>query len=298
MGGILTRMRGRTAAAGGGGAPFGSHAYWKVISRTNGGGGFTQLSELTWLDGSGSTISVSGATHTGSTVQAGSFANLFDASNSTFYQTSTLTDAFVQTQFASPVGVAGVKMATHEDTTRAPFFFDVYSSDDGSSYTYAFSGHYSSWALDTLVTFQAPAATGAMDYWVAVFTTINGGSALTLSEMELRTSVGGTDVATGGTAVRSSRGDFSFGEVANLFDDNTGTLCSQNPFIAWTFLGYHLASAQSILEVGLRARSSFLNQSPTAGTILAGTDGRTFVRRKDFSGLSWPSDLYLNLIAI
>jgi hypothetical protein len=293
MGGSFTRLLGRSPS---------SATIWKLISRSNNGGSFTTMIELQWLDSGGNAISTSGASHTASTAQAGAVDNLFDGDTGNIYQTATTEDAFVQTTFASPVAVAGVKIwGYYSAPDRCPGFFDVfYSIDGGSNFVHAFSGVKTSWpsVADTPITFQSPAATGSMAYWIVEPTALNGSTALTLSEAEFRTSVGGSDITSGGTAI-VGYGTFSFGVVANLYDDNTGTLFSNNPWPKCSPFGYQFSSAQDIKQVGLRARSGgFLDQSPVSGYILAGSDGLCYVRRQSFSGLTWPADLTLNLINV
>lgn len=293
MGGALTQTVGRPAAAAGGGGT--SAATWKVISRQNGGGSRTTLSELQWLDSGGNPISTSGATHTASTPQAGTANDLFDGNTATFYQTNTVVDAFIQTAFVSAVAVAGVKMTELSGfPDRAPTWFDVYYNT-GAGDTYAFSGAFNSWTTSA-VTFMDPGVS-AQTEWIVMPTTLNGAAGWFQSELEFRASLGGADEAAGGTAVGGY--GFNFDVPSKLFDNDTTTFAGATSIATtpWVYGGYQLPVAKDILQVAAVNRSGNLSQSMTAGKIYAGAN-RGFRLRKTFSGLTWGADPTTNTINI
>jgi hypothetical protein len=267
---------------------------WKLVERSTHGGGFFTLSEFQWLDSSGNPISTSGATHTASTAQAGSVGNLFDGNTSTFYQTGTVSNAFIQTVFASPVTVAGVKLTDYAGfTDRAPAFFDVYY-DAGAGDVYLFSGAIEPWVANTAFTFMDPGG-GAQTDWLVMPTALNGAAGWFQAELELRASLGGADEATGGTAYGGY--GFNFDVPSKLYDNNTTTFSGATSIATtpWVYAGYQLTTAKDIQQVAALNRSGNLSQSMTAGKIYAGAN-RGFRLRKTFSGLTWPADPTTNLI--
>lgn len=104
--------------------------------------------------------------------------------------------------------------------------------------------------------------------WRILIINLQGGlghSNVAIAEMEMHSSIGGTDQCTGGTATASGNIGGGF-EADKAFDDNAATMWnSGTPVGAW--LQYEFASAKTIAEYSIKARESFLNDSPVAWQI-------------------------------
>lgn len=103
-------------------------------------------------------------------------------------------------------------------------------------------------------------------YWRLNIAGVDGGSSLTIAEVEMRTTVGGANAATGGTASAES------GTPANAFDGSTATV--------WTlavgnsgWLQYHFASPVDIVEHAITAPSASMTNTPNRWSIQYSDDG-------------------------
>lgn len=100
-------------------------------------------------------------------------------------------------------------------------------------------------------------------YWRLNVNLNNGSSGLAVAELVLRTTPGGAQAATGGTASSPNSGT-----PANAFDGNVGTWW--NPGVVAGQLQYQFASAVDIVEYALTARNdstSFIGDTPRAWTL-------------------------------
>ena len=106
-------------------------------------------------------------------------------------------------------------------------------------------------------------------YWRIYITANNGASLLSIPEVEFRATVGGSDQASGGTAVYGTQNPNGNPDnlAAAAFDNDTGTKWTSNSNVP-DYLGYHFASAVDVKEVSILG--------PTAG------NGPTYAP-KDFS---------------
>ena len=103
-------------------------------------------------------------------------------------------------------------------------------------------------------------------YWRLNVAEANGGATLTIAEIELRTSVGGANVATGGTATAAS------GTAANAFDANNATNWAlSSGTIGW--IQYQFGSAQDIVEHAITAPSATMTNAPNRWTLQWSDDG-------------------------
>lgn len=95
----------------------------------------------------------------------------------------------------------------------------------------------------------------AHSYWRINITANNGSAYNAITELQFRTTVGGTSVAVGGTALESSHYN---GNVASLaFDGNTATFWNDNGFGMPQYLGYHFTSPVSICEIAITAWTNY-----------------------------------------
>lgn len=113
-------------------------------------------------------------------------------------------------------------------------------------------------------------------YWRLNIAGTDTGSTLTLAEIELHTSVGGANVATGGTATAQS------GTAANAFDANNATNWAlSSGTVGW--IQYQFASAQDIVEHCVTAPSATMTNAPSRWTI-----------QYSDNGSSWTTDAIVN----
>ena len=94
---------------------FGSHSYWRVLGSEDGyRNTFAAYSAMAFKDGSGSTIAATG----GTAIESAHFstfavANLFDGSDSTFWESGSSTVPWCGYQFASPQAVMQIGLQKH-----------------------------------------------------------------------------------------------------------------------------------------------------------------------------------------
>ena len=114
----------------------------------------------------------------------------------------------------------------------------------------------------------------------------NGAIKAACAEMQMRTSVGGSNIATGGTATASSSlsasGDFS---PSAAFDGNLSTqwACATDaPLPQW--LSYELSTAAEVFEITLSSGDSLLRaaRNPKDFKLQKSTNGTTWVDVKEF----------------
>lgn len=284
--------------------PGATAATWKIVVRnSNVQGDYFNLADLKWLDLAGNPISTSGATHTGSTAQAGAVGNMFDGDPvNTFYQVNPAYDdgvqtpTFFQTVFPGNVTVGGVRMLGYSTfTSRCPALFDVFYNV-GAGDVYLFTGVYNGWAAGVSVDFMDPAA-GPQTDWIVALQHVQT-SLWQQAEAELRASIGGADQANGGTPLSSANFAASGNAIGNLWNGNLADYAGTPSPYYWDWFGYRLTSAMSIAEVAMTSKAGAnTTDCITAGTIYAGV-GKGFRKRKAFTGLTWPTNPTTNLITI
>lgn len=109
-------------------------------------------------------------------------------------------------------------------------------------------------------------------YWRLNVSVNNGSSGLAVAELVLRTTPGGAQAATGGTASSPQSG-----APANAFDGNAST--NWNPGFTAGQLQYQFASAVDIVEYAITARNDstlYLGDCPRAFTLESSDDGTTW----------------------
>lgn len=237
--------------------------YWRVYIEDNNGSSFTALQEIQMRSEIGGADILIGAGGIASLSAAGvgtADDMLGDTDIQVRWQVNQSADIWWQYQFPTPVTVNQVLLrATREPGVNNQFPSDVRIeySDDGSSWTTAFSvtglsvtSAYDA-ALITNTAENAPISryepTGLSDQWRLLITGNGGNSRVGASEIELRGSVGGADLATGGTPSIPS-GQF-IGSAATLFDDDTDNRWLNQFPTAW--VQYDFASPVTIEEINV-----------------------------------------------
>lgn len=107
-----------------------------------------------------------------------------------------------------------------------------------------------------------------------------------ICEIEMASSVGGTDLCSGGTATASATAGGSF--ASNAFDNNTGTGWSAGTTTVPQWIEYQFASAETIAEVRITALS--INDAPANFTIEY-HDGSAWQVLKTVTGVTWAATL-------
>ena len=124
----------------------------------------------------------------------------------------------------------------------------------------------------------------AHTYWRLNIAGTDTGSTLTLAEIEMHTSVGGANVATGGTATASS------GTASNAFDANNATNWAlSSGTVGW--IRYQFASAQDIVEHTVTAPSATMTNAPNRWTLQYSDDGSNWTTAAVVNGQTgWTSN--------
>lgn len=270
-----------------------AHRYWRIKPRL--GVTYFSVQEIELRTSVGGSDETSPST----TISIGAFQDgvagkCIDNNTGTYCQQSPASSAWILIDFGSgvtkdivEVGIAG----SPHGTDRSPQEFDIESSDDGSTFTVEWSCSYSQsqWTTgSTLIAFAKPSAI-ASRYW-RVRPSATGDGNLGLAELVFRETSGGSQAASGGSGI--SWGPAAGGtSLANLFDGNAATdwANSGGANVGAAYLGYDWGSGvtKSIVEVLMQARSANPLQAPTAGLIESSPDGKNWVSRITFSGLSW-----------
>lgn len=111
-------------------------------------------------------------------------------------------------------------------------------------------------------------------YWRLNITANNGRGTTQVAEVELRATVSGANIATGGTPSASSEFSFLF-DAAKAFDNNTSNYWSTATSVVAAWLRYDLGvgNASVVAQYAIRARSDANNGTPSAWTLEGSEDG-------------------------
>lgn len=285
------------AGAGGGSIPpaYGLHAYWRLfVTNNNGSASFISLAELEFLDGSGTLIPATGGTAIASSVNAGSSAsNAFDSSIASSWAATSgiVTNSWIGYQFSSPVGVESIRLGTKTaNPEQTPKDCTLQYSDDGSSWSDAFSLSNTLWVPGAYTVFPETLASGYHRAW-RLFVSDNDGttSNIFLSEMEMRATAGGADqTANVGTGSADGRVVFSTqlagNEAYRLFNNATGTdrWVASTSTDAW--VGFIFPNPVKIEEIALTAPSNTpATRNPSIFTLDYSDDGTSWTTQKSFA---------------
>lgn len=272
-----------------------AHRYWRVrcLRNNNSQTGIGELQLATTIGGSNV---ATGGTAIASGSYGGSYApaSAFDGNTtSNWFQSGTGPTIWLGYDFGSgnSKDINEVRIAPAvEDANGTPRFFDVESSDDGSTWAYEWSGLNTSWTNGSYVTFSRPTAQTSNRYW-AIQSDINqnGDGDWVATGIEMRTSIGGSQAATGGTASAYPAGSpgpanaFTGGGDANLYYSNNA---SPHPSIILYDFGSDIAIREMAMQAYSTTGGNNARQS-ASGHLLYSRDGKSWGRAGDFSGLTW-----------
>jgi hypothetical protein len=132
--------------------------------------------------------------------------------------------------------------------------FRVEYSDDGSRYYRDWAvNSQTSWTVGEVRVFTRPARTNQTRWRIWGANTLAGFN-MGLNEIEFRSSYGGADTTSGGSAIFSS--EFSAGVGAQAFDNNSATqFATANGDVNPAWIGYLYASPITIVETMVKART-------------------------------------------
>lgn len=268
------------------------HRYWGIrINSTVVAGLFPGYGDLAFLAGNGGSNLASGksllTTGAFNGTQTKSFDGMIGDAPSTFdgfghnvahgNATVPVID-YVDFGAATPVVVRQLRLMALESAYVAgmPGSFDIVYSDDGSTWTTAWSvTGQTGWTQAEIRTFTSPSYTppsytgskyGAHKYWRIVMFgvgTVATNNAYGMAELQMRATSGGANQCTGGTA--SAGETFSSFNPANAFDGNTSTIWGSTGKGLSNWLEYAFASPVVVGAVAITARNdgSGYGQTPT-----------------------------------
>ena len=247
----------------GGPKPQASARYWRVfmLSEYAGGGSAIGLVEMDFLDSSDTVLST-GGTADASNEAFGAVENLFDSDTGTIWATNTDYNHWVSYDFGSDVEVAKIRMQARSGSNaqQAPRSgYLQYSSDNtnwSEAWYFAVESQFNSLEERTFeneIDFVQSAR-----YWRIELLDPFGASLnddFSFQEVELRTSVGGSDVTSSWTATASQTDS---GAAANLIDDNSGTEWSGGGGAAraWIKLDAGVGNSEAIVEFAITASAT------------------------------------------
>lgn len=218
--------------------------------------------------------------------------NAFDGNINTKWATanSTIGQMWIGYQFATAKDIVEIVLTSRNDATvnQSPASFLLEYSDDGVTWVISkMVTGIAAWPTGTARTYNvaALAAPPATRWCVLGVTTQDGGVNLAWSEVDMRSSIGGANLCTGGTALFSSQFDATVGTTGhagvNAFDGNINTRWASasappaSTGCAW--IGYQFAAAQTIVQVALTARNDAnFGQAGKSFWVLFSHDGTTW----------------------
>lgn len=128
-------------------------------------------------------------------------------------------------------------------------------------------------------------------YWRVLVLAVDNDTSTSLEEVEFRTSIGGSQAATGGTAI--SGGDNGSFPASNAFDGTSNIWVSdgnvKNSAREW--IGYHFASSVDIAEVAIKSRSSNFDQTPRVFRVEYSDDGSAWSIASIHATPAWTASL-------
>jgi hypothetical protein len=123
-------------------------------------------------------------------------------------------------------------------------------------------------------------------YYRARAVTAGGSGYFSVSEMELRATPGGANIATGGTPLES--GNYAPNPASSAFDSNYSTFWASSGGGIGDYIGYDFGVAKTVAEVAISARNdSFYTQIPSSCAIDGSDDGTTWTLIVQRDSIPW-----------
>ncbi len=271
-----------------------THLYWRVRFLTGNGSALLAVSELQMRATPGGADQCTGGTASASSVYSTFTADEAfddDTSSSSFWASNfEVAGAWLRYQFATPVEVQEIAIIERDtEPTQAPRSGVVEWSDDGLAWTTAWTWETYTWRGQSegrVFTHPEYVSIPTTTHWRMVTLTNGGSAATSLVELEMRSSLGGTDQCSGGTA--STNDDYGGAFPAtNAFDNSLTTLWAGNG-AAGLWLRYVFASALRVVEIAITERDTEVTQAPRSGVVEYSTDsGATWGTAFTWSTGAW-----------
>jgi hypothetical protein len=257
-----------------------AHRYWRIRFTASNNSIDTQAAEVELRTSvSGSDVTGSGTASSSSNVGGYEPAKAFDNNNSTAWNSSTL-PATLTYDFGSGNSYDIVEIAIKirsDFAGNSPNAWWVEYSDDNTVWysSWRVTGQ-TGWSTSEQRTFAYTSPGGAAHrYWRTAITAVNGGSVMQISDLEYRTTAGGSDVTGSGTASATSTNighnasDAFDGDPATSWEANSGSVS----------LKYDFGSGQdkNVAEVAIVGGQASATVSPKDFTIEYSDDNSTWV---------------------
>lgn len=221
-------------------------------------------------------------------------ANAFDADITNFWADNSqaaITDCWLGYDFGAGNNkeIKTILMQARGDAAfigQSPASFDLEYSNDLASWAVYGSASGLTWDTSEIKLFRLTSPTwtsyGAKRYWRIFFHKRVGfnpaNEPFGCTELELMTSVGGSDVTTSGMTYISS-GDLGGFPVSNIGDNNTGTFWTRGAGLAtgqYAGVDLGVGNAQDILEFTFTVRPDAFREDPASMRIQASDDNTTW----------------------
>lgn len=254
-----------------------NHRYWRIYATANNGSSNCSVGELQFRTTAGGADQCTGGTaiesdHGGAYVAA----NAFDDNTGTFWWTSTARPNWIGYDFGAgnEKDIVEVSMAPRSDGYyyETPGDFKLQYSDNGTDWTDSQGWEGQIWSSATARVFTS----GTRRYKI-VITHNNASDAgnIAIAEMEIHTSISGSDVCSGGASFGTGQLSDSYAP-SKAFDNDTGTMWNQG-WVSNCGVGYDFATSQIILEYTVRSRGDGCpGDAPKDWTFQRTTDGLTW----------------------
>lgn len=277
-----------------------AHRYWRIrpFKAFNGGTSGFGIAEVEMKETVGGTDATGSGTASARTTFSGtSAANAFDNSSSTIYSHNTVVfeSDWLQYDFGSGVtkSIVEVTLLPRQDSSwqQAPTSAYVESSSDGVNFLERFRFTNAVGAIGYSMRAIAPASlpsvpAGKHRFWGIQADTVQSGTVFGVSEVELRATVGGTAINTGGrggTALHPFNSTTNGGAVG--FDGSTSTEYSANgtlpDILAYDFDFGNEKSTPA--QIKITSRNTSFAQAPTAFDLVYSDDGQNWTVQQSFT---------------
>lgn len=280
-------------------------AFWPTWNQTAGNTAFVEMEFHESVGGSDNT-STGNAIGTvraspGTEVPANAFDNTAGSTWVGAQNTQTPTTDYCGQDYGSGVTktIVEISLSTGGFSGSAALEGDVKYSDDGTTWTLAWSLVAPRWVNNQTQTFSDPAqqitrGSGGHKYWAIIPTAVVSGSNPIILEAEFHETISGSDDTSDTTAVgrqRTSPGSefpsLAFNNNAGTFDSWVGDLGITGGNICGQYYGSD--TYKTIVEFNIRAGNFFAGGGITTGALSYSDDGKNWTSAIPFTAATWTS---------
>jgi len=301
---------GGTGGSGGsGGTGAGSHLYWRLHITgvlTNGvvGTDTPVVAEWKLYDSSGTQIpTTTGTASASSTFPGQPAANAFDGNASTFWNANndatSASPEWLAYQFLSAVAVDHFSITTRNDSLyhQGPAYFSLQSSDDGTTWTDAFTyeaAAFEAMSAGATITFY----TTGIVYRLNVTSTQAGTGHVSIANVVFKDGSGNTISTATGTPLAS--GSYSGGgDPANAFAGTCASMWRSALDLATVtpqWLGFQFPTGVTVGSFSFESPSTgpgSVGETPINFSLQSSTDGANFTTIQSFTAAAWTTGCQL-----